>query len=470
MKNKRFILSFLAFVLVFASIVGGFMIAVDPLQFYHKAAYDPLFSREQRYQNPGLARNYEYDTIILGSSMTENFVPSKVEEALGGKVLKLSIEGSTSIEQRMIADVAFATGQVKTVVWGFDYFTLRDNNVRDAESFPFYLYNDTVIDDYKYVYNISNIKHAFGALLLPKDKYPQFRNIDQLNNWDKYAVYGSKKVLAKWIEAWNYEQSSAESEPDYELAKQRFDENVLSLIEAHPDVEFRIYYPPYSVIRQQVWYKLNPQRFYNQLDIKKYMLEKLQGMDNVKLYDFQSDESVTYNLDNFKDLSHHTGEINQWIIEQIAEGTHQITVENIDEFNSKLEQQAENLVINENGPIFSLTLTVEGRTASFAQIPTTSKDQVRVAVKDFAEGTDTAFTYDNDTKQATLQRGDNTLVLTADSPIASLNDEAVELDAPAVIVQGRLAGPLMQIVNLLGGDIEVTESEDTYFVNYDIQW
>lgn len=470
MKNIRFILSFLAFVLVFAGVVGGFMITVDPLQFYHKAAYEPLYSREQRYQNPGLAKNYEYDTIILGSSMTENFIPSKVEEALGGKVLKLSIEGSTSIEQRMIADLAFGTGQVKTVLWGFDYFTVRDNNVRDAESFPFYLYDDNVFNDYKYIFNVSNIKHAFGALLLPKDKHPQYRNLDRLNNWDSYATYGSKKVLAKWIEAWNYEQTSGESEPDYELAKQRFDENVLSLIKAHPEVEFKIYYPPYSVIRQQVWYRLNPQRFYNQLEIKKYMLEKLGSMENVTLFDFQSDESVTYNLENFKDLSHHTGAINQWIIEQIAAGSHQLTAENVDELGSKLEHQAKTLVINENGPIFSLTLTVEGREASFVQIPTTSKDQVRVAVKDFAEGTDTAFAYDNDTKQATLQRGSNTLILTADSPIATLNGEAVNLDAPAVIVQGRLAGPLMQIVKLLGGNIAVTESEDTYFVNYDIQW
>lgn len=470
MKNIRFVLSFLAFVLVFAGVVGGFMVAVDPLQFYHKASYEPLYSGEQRYQNPGLAKNYNYDTVILGSSMTENFIPSKVEEALGGDVIKLSIEGSTSIEQRMIADLALGTGQVKTVLWGFDYFTLRDNNVREAESFPFYLYDDNVFNDYKYIFNVSNIKHAFGALLLPKDKYPQYRNFDRLNNWDGYAKYGSDKVLMKWIEAWNYEQTSGESEPDYELVKQRFDDNVLTLIKAHPEVQFKIYYPPYSVIRQQVWYKLNPERFYNQLTMKKYMFEQLGSLDNVTLYDFQSDESITYNLDNYKDLSHHSGAINQWIVEQIAAGTHQVTAENVDELNSKLEHQAESLVINENGPVFSLTLTVNGQPATFVQIPTTSKDQVRVAVKDFADGTGTTFSYDNDTKQATLQRGDKTLVLTADNPLATLNGEAVDLEAPAVIVQGRLAGPLMQIVKLLGGDIEVTESEDTHFVNYDIQW
>ena len=66
-------LSVIPFLLLFA-----FNFTVDPLQFYRPASfYEPYYSMQQRYQNPGLARNFPYDTVIIGASMSENFVPSQ---------------------------------------------------------------------------------------------------------------------------------------------------------------------------------------------------------------------------------------------------------------------------------------------------------------------------------------------------------------------------------------------------------
>lgn len=471
MKNIRFIISFLAFVVLFGAIVGTFTYAVDPLQQYRKASYPPLFSKEQRYQNPGLARSYTYDTIIIGSSMTENFLPSKVGESLGGEVLKLSIEGSTAKEQRMIADVAIGTGQVKKVLWGLDYFSLRENSVRDKESFPFYLYDNNKLNDYKYIFNVSNIKHAFASLFLPQDEYPQFRNLEKLNYWDTYARYGPERVMAKWKEAWMAEQGTSASEPSLELVKERFEENILSLVQAHPEIEFIIYYPPYSVIRQQVWYSLNPGRFNNTLAMKKYMYEQLSKLDNVTIHDFQSDSSITYDLGVYKDLSHHSAEINQRIVDEIEAGTHLVNDEQVELYNEQLVEQVQSLVINENGPVFSLSITVDGQPATFTQIPTTFNDQVRVPLKDFALGIGAEFSYDAQTKQAILTRGDKELILEAGSSLASLNEEAVNLDAPAVIAKERLVGPVIQITQLLGGTVEMTEiNGDPHFLNYNLSF
>jgi len=470
LKNLRFIGTFLAFVLLFGAIVGTFVFAVDPLQFYRKASYPPLFSREQRYQNPGLAKNYDYNMIIIGSSMTENFLPTEVGKKLGGDVLKLSTEGSTAKEQRMMADLAVGTGQVKKILWGLDYFSLRENSVRDEASFPFYLYDDNVLDDYKYIFNISNVRHAFGALFLPKDQKPQYRNLETLNNWSYMSSYGAKKVMAKWKEAWLAEQTSGTSEPSLDLVKERFHENILSLVKTHPEIEFIFYYPPYSVIRQQVWYSLNPQRFANQQEMKVYMYEQLSAFDNVSIHDFQSDSSITYDLTKYKDLSHHSGSINQRIVDEIVAGTHKVTASNLERFNQDLERQVSTLVINENGPIFSLTITVNGQPATFSQVPTTSKDQVRVPLKDFAQGIGAEFDYDTGTKEATLIKGGNKLVFSVGDPIASLNGQAVELKSPAVIVKERLVGPVKQITELLGGHVTETETDGPYFLNYDLSF
>ncbi|MEF2968275.1 copper amine oxidase N-terminal domain-containing protein [Paenibacillus sp. M1] len=471
MKNIRFVISFLVFIVLFGAIVGTFVYAVDPLQQYRKASYTPLFSGQQRYQNPGLAKNYSYDMVIIGSSMTENFLPSEVGEIFGGHVLKLSTEGSTALEQRMIADVAVGTEQVKKVLWGLDYFSLRENSVRDEASFPFYLYDNNKLNDYKYIFNVSNVKQAFGAMLLPKDKYPQFRDLEKLNNWGDSAVYGAEPVLMKWKEAWLSEQTTAENEPSLDVVKQRFQDNILSLVKAHPEIEFIFYYPPYSVIRQQVWYSLNPERFANQLAMKTYMYEQFSAFDNVSVYDFQSDSSITYDLGVYKDLSHHSAEVNSLIAQEIAAGTNKVTGDNVEQFNSELQQQVQSLVINENGPVFSLSLTVDGQPAPFSQIPTTAKDQVRVPLKDFALGIGAEFSYDAAAKKAVLTRGDKELVINVNDPLASLNGEAVELDTQAVIVKDRLVGPVVQMTRLLGGEVTITEPNgDPHFVNYDLSF
>lgn len=125
MKHKSFVRFLLAAVVMYSLAFMAFVYVIDPLQVYRAASYPPMFSEEERFQNPGLAKNYEYDTIIIGSSMTQNFVPSDVDRVFGGKTLKLSIEGSTAHEQYLTAKLALSTGQVKRVIWGLDYFALR---------------------------------------------------------------------------------------------------------------------------------------------------------------------------------------------------------------------------------------------------------------------------------------------------------------------------------------------------------
>ncbi|MNZ72707.1 hypothetical protein D3C78_910940 [compost metagenome] len=409
--------------------------------------------------------------IILGSSMTENFVPSKVGERLGGSVLKLSIEGSTAREQRLIADVAINTGQVKKVLWGLDYFSLRENSVRDEKTFPFYLYDDNKWNDFKYIFNISNVKHAFGALLLPQDQYSRFRNLDLLNNWDSSAQYGPDHVLAKWKEAWLAEQTSSESEPSLDVVKQRFENQIVSLVKAHPEIEFTFYYPPYSIVRQQVWYSLNPERFSNQQAMKKYMFEQFSAFDNVKVYDFQSDSSITYDLNLYKDLSHHSAGVNQSIIEAIAADTHRATKENVDLNNHLLEQQVQSLVINENGPVFSLSITVDGQAVSLKQIPTTTKDQVRVPLKDFAMAAGIEFSYDIPSKTATLTRKNVQAILTVGENEVLVNGQPTALKAPIQIVQDRLVAPFVEVAELLDGEVQITnDQKDPYFMNYHLSF
>lgn len=58
--------------------IGGTIAAVsiiDPFEVYHKATafIPPITNGTQLYSNAGIAKNYAYDSVVIGSSMTENF-------------------------------------------------------------------------------------------------------------------------------------------------------------------------------------------------------------------------------------------------------------------------------------------------------------------------------------------------------------------------------------------------------------
>lgn len=341
--RKWLVYSFL-YTICFLVIVIGINYIVDPLQFYHRSFYEPQYSKQQRYQNPGLAKHYEYDRIILGSSMTENFLPSYVDEVLGGNTLKLSIEGSTLKEQSMIGEIALATGKVKNVLWGVDYFSLRAeaNEVReDQGEFPFYLYDKNILNDWKYVVNLDTTLSSIGIIgtyvgIGELQKY----NLDTLYNWSKNYTFGKEIVMKVWERYKN--GVPIEVDPlEYERIKKNIDENIIRLVKSYPEVHFTLYYPPYTILQHRYYYERNPLLFQYELDSKQYIFTQIGHLKNVSIYDFQHLHEITFNMDHYKDLAHHTQEINQYIIDWIAQGEYKVNVDTINEYALLLKQQVE---------------------------------------------------------------------------------------------------------------------------------
>lgn len=62
---------------------------IDPYQQYRKSSYYTFSTKKPRYLNAGLVKNYDYDSLIIGSSMMANFDAKTVENLLGfGKTIK----------------------------------------------------------------------------------------------------------------------------------------------------------------------------------------------------------------------------------------------------------------------------------------------------------------------------------------------------------------------------------------------
>lgn len=346
---KKWLISVISLTLSLIIILMTINFIIDPLQYYRKAFYQPDFSEQQRYQNPGLAKNYPYDTVILGSSMTENFLPTYVDSKLKVKALKLSIEGSSAKEQYMIGNIAIDTGKVKNVIWGIDYFSLRGdpNRVRDEYgAFPYYLYDNNPFNDVNYLLNIDTtsqvIKLLAEALGVRERKNP---DLNLLNNWGSRESFYKEKVLKEW-ERLRKEGSVTASEYEIDCIRKNVDRNIIPLVKSHPEVMFYLYYPPYSILQHRFYYEKNPKLFESELSIKRYIFKQIGELPNVKIYDFQQEKKVTFNLNNYKDLAHHSSFFNEWIIDRIVDDKYIVNKNNLEQNNKTLKEQVESLDVN----------------------------------------------------------------------------------------------------------------------------
>ena len=71
---KKFVRNTLMMTVALLIVCGSAIFAIDPYYHYHT----PWFGLQatpfqERYCNAGLAEHFDYDSVIIGSSMTENF-------------------------------------------------------------------------------------------------------------------------------------------------------------------------------------------------------------------------------------------------------------------------------------------------------------------------------------------------------------------------------------------------------------
>jgi len=462
-RSRRMVGWFALFSVIAAAAVFAMTAVIDPLQFYHKVTwYTPRFSTEERYQNPGLAKNWDYDTIIIGTSMTENFLPSVVGKELGGKVMKLSMEGSTADEHHKMAQVALRTGKVKKILWGLDYFSLKANSYDNSSKFPEYMYDDKLWNDYKYLFNYSVFEQFFASLKARYDGLKQ-QNLEYLNNWNRIVTYGKDRVGKAYSKANLEETYFGLNEESLDVVKKSFNDNILSLVKDNPDVEFYVYYPPYSVLRQTVWYDTNPSRFENQIQMRKWMYEQFSAYPNVKLYDFQAADEWTYDLDLYKDLSHHKQDVNTWIAEAIGrdDPKYRVTDQNVDELNARLEEDARTATLTTANDAVRFQVVVDGKPVTFAnRILAEEGDELFVPAKLAASQLKADIQWDQATKTAILSSGGTKVKMTAGSKQASTNDKAVEAKYAPELNGGTLLVPLGFVAGQLGWNVSVGQADE----------
>ena len=324
MTRKRWCLLTAAMLAVSLAAIVALVVIVDPFEIYHRALfYNPPYESEtQMYSGAGVAKSYTYDSIIVGSSMTENCRPSIYDDALGGRFVKLSMNAGQSLDHAKMMEIAFRTHDVRRVVYGMDFFSFSLYYNNQKAKTPDYLYDDNLFNDVKYWFNksvlFSNIPKALSRIGTPDED----RTRDSMYLWHPPEMPGEAGLRAQVnLSAPIPEQ--ADTARGEEFVTLGLEHNLLPFIRAHRDTTFTVFFPPYSLL---YWAQ---QAADGNLDTciaqKNIMAKLLLAEPNVELYDFQASFDWTQNYDLYYDLIHYISVVNDEMACRIARGENRIT-------------------------------------------------------------------------------------------------------------------------------------------------
>ena len=319
---KRWACGLLAAVLVLLAACAAVVYAVDPCLYYRMPdKWEPVYFSE-RYQGAGLAKNVPADTVLVGTSMAANYRASEVGEAFGGTAVRITIPDGYFSEFDQVMNVVFRHQTPKRVVFSLDLNILVRDESGVTNAMPEYLYNDNPLDDAKYLLNKDTLYYSLYVLMA--NGWGGGQTLDEGFTWDEGIWWTHMTALA------GHTRPELAEEPADTAA---FLENAarnLAVVErwlqAHPDTEFDIFFPPYSILFWDKTARLG------QTEAMLAALGRACGTllryDNVKLYGFLMDREIVENLDNYCDYVHHSGEVCRRVLEKMTAGEDRLTAEN----------------------------------------------------------------------------------------------------------------------------------------------
>ena len=338
--SKSWTFALLIIVILILGALATLIIYIDPYFHYHAPQSSLYYTLDnERSQNDGIIRHFDYDSMIIGTSMAENFKTSEAEELFGGSFIKVPFAGGTYKEQNdNIAKAIKYNPDLKVVIRPLDYAYLMDDKDRvrnDLGSYPDYLYDNNPFNDVKYIFN----KQILFDICLPMldearsgNTAPGITSFDDYANWMEDSRFGADVVLGDRTEYKSPEEIQPFVDEIKKKVKDNITQNVVSIAKANPDVQFYYYLTPYSI----AWWgsQMELGTVERWISAEEYAISLMLECENIHLYSFNNEFNLTTNLDNYSDECHHGDWINSQILGWLYSGTDRLTKDNYEEYIS----------------------------------------------------------------------------------------------------------------------------------------
>ena len=335
MEDKKWFGFTIFCMMSFLILIGGITIFVDPFFHYHKP-YEKIsyIITNERYQNDGISRNFDYTGVIIGNSNVEDFKASECSEILGGEAIKLPYSGAYYKELNEALEKCFERNDsIAYVVRGMDTRNLLlDKNQMAYESYPNYLYNDNYFDDMYYFWNKEIlVNYTLRDVVMTMQAIPTTTMDEYANStYAGWYVFGKETVLSNYVRTGIKSESQELTTEEKMQIEENLEQNVISTIKENPDTEFYLFFPPFSIC---MWDQIDRSiSITKEVETQRVAIEKLLQYDNVKLFSFFDNFELITNLDNYRDKVHYSGDISSNILKWMGTGEYQLTTANYEEY------------------------------------------------------------------------------------------------------------------------------------------
>jgi len=322
MKRRRWALYTMACLVLGVLACALTVYLVDPFEQYRESSILPLYDQES-YNNPGIAKNYDYNAVILGTSMVEMSNPSVIDACFGVSSVKLPMRGSHTAQMGWQLGHVFRAKEKRgetldLAILAVDAYSLM-GPVDDREEIIDYLWNDDLLDDIKYLLNRDVLLVKVPKMLKNIGRDTSTKR-DDMYKWTD-IVFAAQSVYDSIAIT---EQKSL-TDPEYRLERstENIERHIRAHALAHPETSFKIYMPPYSA---GYWYVMGKEGLMEQqFRSRARVCELLLDLPNVEIYDFSSLTDWILNLDEYFDYSHHSSAVSDRIMRAMADGEHRVT-------------------------------------------------------------------------------------------------------------------------------------------------
>ncbi len=338
-KNKKYCLVFFSLTLFFLITTALTVIIADPYFHYHFPSLDLHYTlKDQRYQNDGILRHFEYNALIIGTSMTENFKTSEFDKLFNCQSIKTPFPGATykEINDNIVNAISY-TDSIKYVVRALDaskFYT--DSEEMMYDDYPDYLTNSNIFDDVYYLFNKTTLfKNVLPLIETYSKNNRTITSFDDAYNWHNNFSFGTKVVLKTYERPNKAENKKITTTEEIDRFQKNINKNIVETVRNNPQIEFYYFIPPYSIC---YWDKLNQtQSIEHHLYGEKMIIESLLPYENVHLFSFNNNFDIVTNLGDYKDISHYSGNINSYILRKMSQEKYRLTKDNYQNYLQTIE-------------------------------------------------------------------------------------------------------------------------------------
>lgn len=321
LTSKNFIKKFFILVGFLLLISAGVVIIFDPFYHYHKPlSFLKAVLWEKEYQVPGTLDHFDYDAVIAGSSVAENNNNHWFDENFDCTSIKAIRSYGACADLCYFINRAFDHQDLKYVFLNLDPSSLTTGTETTFEETgsPMYLYDHNPLSDVKYLFNKDVIFERIPYMIATS----VMKDYDEGTsyNWAQWKAFDEETVLYHYIQ--NPVINDLIDEKTYEATALTNINNILEIVKSHPDTEFYIFIPPYSILWWDMAYRSGETNSY--LYVEQLAFEKFLGYDNIHLFNFQNAEDIIFNLNYYTDSLHFSPEINKYICDCLLDGTYEI--------------------------------------------------------------------------------------------------------------------------------------------------